>query len=280
MNACTPSSTCKRWSTRSVAALWPSCSRTSTLEPRFVIRPLVSTPRAALSSVSSKRTEICSRRSGRSSSSSARLSSARLAGLVRTMSCVPWPVSVAPGSISGRSAGSTWSAVRCRSGMISSEPCAAVSPAATTATDKEIEKTARLRSIFIQRNALDRRSLTESLREVIVHRDVDGELLAAQDWRNRHVGGGAPEHLLCLPIEHLVSRRLHDGERRELAARADHHAQCHDAFPIVVGRHARITLVLGRYELELEAIALQRAGVGRRTGGRRAGRRSSRCGAR
>src|SRR3954471_5836018 len=221
MNACPPSSTCKRWSTCSVAALWRSCSRTSTLEPRFVIRPR-----------------------GRSSSSRARFSSARLAGLVRTMSCVPWPVSVAPGSISGRSAGSTWSAVRCRSGMISSEPCAAISPAATTATDKEIEKTARLRSIFIQRNALDRRSLTESLREVIVHRNVDGELLAAQDRRNRHVGGGAPEHLLCLPIEHLVSRGVHDGERRELAARADHDAQCHAAFPIVVGRHARITLVL------------------------------------
>src|SRR6185295_7600689 len=102
-----------------------------------------------------------------------------------------------------------------------------------------------------------------SVREVVIHRDVDGELLAAQDWRHRHVGSGAPEHLLRLPIEHLVARGLGDRERRELAAWPDDHAQRYDAFPVVVGRRARIALVLRGDHLELEAIALQRTRIDR-----------------
>jgi len=52
----------------------------------------------AASSESSKRTEICRRRGGRSIASSARLISARFAGLVRTMSLSGLPVSAPPGS--------------------------------------------------------------------------------------------------------------------------------------------------------------------------------------
>ena len=124
IQAVPPSTTWRRWSMRSVAPACVSCARSSTREPRLLMVPPAATSRLEDCSASSKRTRICSRREGRSMASSACLISARFSGLVRTKSCPDCPDSVAPGSSSGRSAGSTWSTVRCFNGMISSAPCA------------------------------------------------------------------------------------------------------------------------------------------------------------
>jgi len=90
------------------AVLVPTAER----EPALPMRALPPSSRSVAATPSSKRTEICSRRAGRSIASSARRSSARFAGLARTISWLPWPVSVPPGSRSGCSAGRTCSAVR------------------------------------------------------------------------------------------------------------------------------------------------------------------------
>src|SRR5438105_7222233 len=91
-----------------------------------------------------------SRRAGRSIAVSARRRSSRFAELVRTKSCVPCPERVAPGSKSGCSDGSTCSAVRWRSVMISSAFCALADSARSIST---ANRTTVARFIFLPQRA-------------------------------------------------------------------------------------------------------------------------------
>src|SRR5256885_2609205 len=93
---------------------------------------------------------MTSRRAGRSIALSARRRSSRFAGLVRTKSCVPWPESVPPGSRSGCSDGSTCSAVRWRSAMISKAFCALADSARSIST---ANRTRVARFIFLPQRA-------------------------------------------------------------------------------------------------------------------------------
>src|SRR6266480_251515 len=153
MKARPPSRTTSRWSTRSAAADRAPCARTSTREPPPPILPPASMLWLAASSESSKRTEICRRRSGRSIASSARLISARFAGLARTMSCPDCPVRAPPGSTSGCNAGSTWSTVRCRNGMISRVCWARLCTAQPANAVARTVRTSCMRFIFMDQRA-------------------------------------------------------------------------------------------------------------------------------
>src|SRR5256885_11241613 len=93
---------------------------------------------------------MTSRRAGRSIAVSASRRSSRFAGLVRTKSCAPCPESVPPGSISGSSDGSTCSAARCRSVMISSAFCALAGAASSIST---ADRTKVARFIFLPQRA-------------------------------------------------------------------------------------------------------------------------------